>query len=226
MMENIHSEMYSLLIDTYIRDSAEKTKLFHAVENMPCIGRKAAWAMKWINDTDSFARRLIAFAAVEGIFFSGSFCAIFWLKKRGLMPGLTVSNELISRDEGLHCDFACLMYTLLTNKLEQEEVYTLIDEAVTIEKEFITEALPCDLIGMNGKMMAQYIEFCADRLIVALGQPKKYNSLNPFEWMEMISLQRKTNFFESRVSEYARAGVSEKEKSSAGHKVFSLDADF
>lgn len=224
MMENIHSEMYSLLIDTYIRDTAEKTKLFHAVENMPCVERKASWALKWINDKDSFAHRLIAFAAVEGIFFSGSFCAIFWLKKRGLMPGLTFSNELISRDEGLHCDFACLMYTLLENRLEQDEVHTLINDAVVIEKEFITEALPCDLIGMNGQMMKQYIEFCADRLIVALGCSKKYNVSNPFEWMEMISLQRKTNFFESRVSEYAKAGVSEKDKSAT--KVFSLDADF
>ena len=223
MMENIHSEMYSLLIDTYIRDTAEKARLFHAAENTRCIGQKAAWAVKWINGTDSFARRLVAFAAVEGIFFSGSFCAIFWLKKRGLMPGLTFSNELISRDEGLHCDFACLMYSLLSNKLETEEIYAIIDSAVAIEKEFITEALPCDLIGMNGTMMARYIEFCADRLIVALGQPRKYNTENPFEWMEMISLQRKTNFFESRVSEYARAGVSEKEK---GHRVFSLDAEF
>ena len=226
MMENIHSEMYSLLIDTYIRDTAEKGMLFRAVENMPCVARKAAWAMKWINNTDSLARRLVAFSAVEGIFFSGSFCAIFWLKKRGLMPGLTFSNELISRDEGLHCDFACLMYTLITNKLDQEEIYALIDEAVTIEKAFITDALPCSLIGMNSTMMAQYIEFCADRLILALGYQAKYNATNPFEWMEMISLQRKTNFFESRVSEYARANVYEKEKTAGGNKVFSLDAEF
>ena len=201
-----------------------QAELFNAIEEIPAVMKKAHWALTWTDKTKaSFAERLIAFAAVEGIFFSGSFCAIFWLKKRGLMPGLSFSNELISRDEGLHCDFACLMYSLLSNKLETEEIYAIIDSAVAIEKEFITEALPCDLIGMNGTMMARYIEFCADRLIVALGQPRKYNTENPFEWMEMISLQRKTNFFESRVSEYARAGVSEKEK---GHRVFSLDAEF
>lgn len=225
-MENIHSETYSLLIDTYIKDAAEKHKLFNATENMPCVQKKADWAMKWINGTDKFAMRLVAFAAVEGIFFSGSFCAIFWLKKRGLMPGLTFSNELISRDEGLHCDFACLMYTMLNNRLTQTEVYDVIDEAVTIEKEFITEALPCDLIGMNGGMMKSYIEFCADRLIVALGFPKKYNTGNPFDWMDMISLQRKTNFFESRVSEYSKSGVSNKQPDQGGSFVFTTDADF
>jgi ribonucleotide reductase beta subunit family protein with ferritin-like domain len=224
-MENIHSEMYSLLIDTYIRDPAEKHELFNATETLPCVQRKANWAMKWINGTDSFATRLVAFAAVEGIFFSGSFCAIFWLKKRGLMPGLTFSNELISRDEGLHCDFACLLYTMLTNKLTQGEVHDLIGEAVEIEKEFITDALPCDLIGMNGGMMKQYIEFCADRLIVALGFPKKFNVVNPFDWMDMISLQRKTNFFESRVSEYAKQGVSSQTQQQDS-RVFTVDADF
>ena len=223
-MENIHSEMYSLLIDTYIRDSAEKSMLFNATENLPCVKQKADWAIKWINGTDSFATRLVAFAAVEGIFFSGSFCAIFWLKKRGLMPGLTFSNELISRDEGLHCDFACLLYTMLANKLTEKEVHDLIRDAVDIEKGFITEALPCDLIGMNSGMMKTYIEFCADRLIVALGLPKHYDVHNPFDWMDMISLQRKTNFFESRVSEYAKSGVASKEV--GGQHVFTVDADF
>eukprot|EP00954_Amorphochlora_amoebiformis_P007842 606788-Amorphochlora_amoeboformis.AAC.1 len=194
-MENIHSETYSLLIDTYIKDTKEKMKLFRATENFPCVQKKAKWALQWINSGSNFAERLVAFAAVEGIFFSGSFCAIFWLKKRGLMPGLTFSNELISRDEGLHCDFACLLYSYLNNKLEQKTIYKLIGDAVKIEKEFICDALSCSLIGMNATMMSQYIEFCADRLIVALGYEKLYKTANPFDWMEMISLQGKTNFF-------------------------------
>jgi ribonucleoside-diphosphate reductase beta chain len=222
MMENIHSETYSLLIDTYIKDPKEKHNLFHAIETVPCVTRKADWALKWIN-SENFAERLVAFAAVEGIFFSGSFCSIFWLKKRGLMPGLTFSNELISRDEGLHCDFACLLYTqYLNGKLPKERVYEIIKDAVSIEQEFVSDALPVNLIGMNAKLMTEYIEFVADRLLVALGYPKIYNSNNPFDFMEMISLQGKTNFFEKRVAEYQKAGVmSEKEQ----HK-FSLEEDF
>ncbi len=200
MMENIHSETYSLLIDTYIQNSQEKAKLFNAIETVPAVTKKAEWALKWIsNNTASFATRLVAFACVEGIFFSGSFCAIFWLKKRGKMPGLTFSNELISRDEGLHCDFACLLYSMLKNKHSQEEIHNIVSEAVAIEKEFICESLPVALIGMNAKLMSQYIEFVADRLIVALGFEKLFKVTNPFEWMEMISLQGKTNFFEKRV---------------------------
>ena len=221
MMENIHSEMYSLLIDSYIKDKEEKTKLFKAVENFECINKKANWAIKWIHDKRSaFATRLVAFACVEGIFFSGSFCAIYWLKKRGLMPGLTFSNELISRDEGMHTDFAVLLYTKLQKKISKVRIYEIIKEAVEIEKEFICEALPCRLIGMNQDNMKQYIEFVADRLVVQLGYEKIYNSANPFDFMEMISIEGKTNFFEKRVGEYA---LATKEKTD---NVFDMDADF
>ncbi|MCC9165464.1 ribonucleoside-diphosphate reductase small subunit [Pontibacter harenae] len=221
MMENIHAETYSLLIDTYVKKQSEKDHLFNALETVPAVGRKGDWALRWI-ESENFAERLIAFAAVEGIFFSGSFCSIFWLKKRGLMPGLTFSNELISRDEGLHCDFACLLYSMLHNKLPQERVLEIIRDAVSIEQEFVTDALPVDLIGMNAKLMNQYIEFVADRLLVALGCSKIYNSTNPFDFMEMISLQGKTNFFEKRVGDYQKAGVmGDKDKN-----VFSLDEDF
>ncbi len=220
-IENIHSETYSLLIDTYIKDKVDKDHLFHAIDTIDCVRKKADWALKWI-DEGSFAQRLVAFAAVEGIFFSGSFCSIFWLKKRGLMPGLTFSNELISRDEGLHCDFACLLYAKhLMNRLPKEEVQAIITEAVEIEKEFVTDALPVKLIGMNADLMSQYIEFVADRLLVELGNDKVYNVGNPFDFMEMISLQGKTNFFEKRVGEYQKAGVMSKEKQS-----FSLDEEF
>lgn len=206
-MENIHSEMYSLLIETYIKDKTEKEKLFNAVENFSCIKKKAEWAIKWIEseDNESFAERLVAFAAVEGIFFSGAFCSIYWIKKRGLMPGLTFSNELISRDEALHTEFAVLLYSKLTNKLTQERIYEIITEAVDIEKAFITDALPCRLIGMNSKLMKEYIEFVADRLLLQLGYEKYYNTSNPFSFMELISLEGKTNFFEKRVGEYALA---------------------
>ena len=204
MMENIHSEMYSLLIDSYIKDREEKDKLFKAVENFECINKKANWALKWINDKRSaFATRLVAFACVEGIFFSGSFCAIYWLKKRGLMPGLTFSNELISRDEGMHTDFAVLLYSKLQKKVNKAKIYEIIKEAVEIEKEFICDALPCRLIGMNQDSMKQYIEFVADRLVVQLGYEKIYNSSNPFDFMEMISIEGKTNFFEKRVGDYS-----------------------
>ena len=221
MMENIHSETYSLLIDTYIKDPKEKDYLFNALETVPAVQKKGEWALKWIN-SENFAERLIAFAAVEGIFFSGSFCSIFWLKKRGLMPGLTFSNELISRDEGLHCDFACLLYSYLQNKLSEERVQGIIADAVRIEQEFVTDALPVSLIGMNAKTMAQYIEFVADRLLVSLGCGKLYNATNPFDFMEMISVQGKTNFFEKRVAEYQKAGVM----SERNDNVFSLDEDF
>lgn len=222
-MENIHAETYALLIDTYIKDQAEKNHLFNAMETVPAVKKKADWAMKWIySDSASFPSRLLAFAAVEGIFFSGSFCAIFWLKKRGLMPGLTFSNELISRDEGLHTDFACLLYNMLQDKLSNEQVLELITEAVEIEKEFITEALPVSLIGINAKMMRQYIEFIADRLLRELGIPNHYNSTNPFDWMELISLEGKTNFFEKKVAEYQKAGVM----SNREDMTFTLDADF
>jgi ribonucleoside-diphosphate reductase beta chain len=222
MMENIHSETYSLLIDTYIKDSVEKHRLLHAIDTVSCVSKKAEWAIKYIGQGD-FAERLIAFAAVEGIFFSGSFCSIFWLKKRGLMPGLSFSNELISRDEGLHCDFACLVYTkYLENKLDPQKVYDIITEAVKIEQEFVTDALPVDLIGMNSKLMNQYIEFVADRLLVALDLNKIYNATNPFDFMEMISLQGKTNFFEKRVAEYQKAGVMSDKDS----QKFSLNEDF
>jgi len=221
-IENIHAETYSLLIDTYIKDESEKTKMFHAIDTIPCVKKKADWALRWIDEAPSFAHRLIAFAAVEGIFFSGSFCSIFWLKKRGLMPGLSFSNELISRDEGLHCDFACLIYSMLQDKLSKKEVESIITDAVEYEKEFVSDALPVSLIGMNAEMMCQYIEFVADRLLVALGYDKVYNATNPFPWMEMISLQGKTNFFEKRVAEYQKAGVT------AGKEdhTFSIDEDF
>jgi ribonucleoside-diphosphate reductase beta chain len=222
MMENIHSETYSLLIDTYIQDAKEKDHLLRAIETIDCVKKKADWALKWI-ESDNFVERLISFAAVEGIFFSGSFCSIFWLKKRGLMPGLSFSNELISRDEGLHCDFACLLYTdHIKNKISQERIYEIILNAVEIEKEFVTVALPVSLIGMNADLMCQYIEFVADRLLVSLGCQKYYNATNPFDFMEMISLQGKTNFFEKRVAEYQKSGVmSDKESMS-----FSMSEDF
>jgi len=210
-MENIHSEMYSLLIDTYIKKKDEKERLFNAVNNFKCIEDKANWAIKWIDsERDSFAERLVAFAAVEGIFFSGSFCSIYWLKKRGLMPGLTFSNELISRDEALHTEFAVMLYSKLEKKLSQKRIYEIILEAVEIEKSFITDALPCRLIGMNSKLMKQYIEFVADRLLVQLGYEKYYKSTNPFSFMELISLEGKTNFFEKRVGEYALATKTKK----------------
>lgn len=225
-IENIHSEMYSLLIDTYVKDNATKSRLFNSMEQIPCIQRKAEWAMRWIEGTEGFAERLIAFACVEGIFFSGSFCAIFWLKKRGLMPGLTFSNELISRDEGLHCDFACLLYSMLRNKLSRERVLEILEEAVSLEKEFVCDALSCDLVGMNSGLMSQYIEFVADRLLVALGCEKVYNASNPFDWMELISLQGKTNFFEKRVGEYQKAGVMNSLDRENSNHAFTLDADF
>eukprot|EP00877_Chromochloris_zofingiensis_P012450 jgi/Chrzof1/7459/Cz02g24230.t1 len=223
-IENIHSEMYSLLLDTYIKDTVQKEALFHAVDNIDCIKRKAVWATKWIESSSVFAERLVAYAAIEGIFFSGSFCAIFWLKKRGLMPGLTFSNELISRDEGLHTDFACLLYSMLNNKLTPERVTEIITEAVQIEQEFICDALPVDLIGMNGKLMSTYIEFVADRLLVALGNEKYYKAANPFDWMELLSLQGKTNFFEKRVGDYQKSGVMAGLQGSLHN--FQLDADF
>ncbi len=205
-MENIHSEVYSLLIETYIKDNVKKDQLFNALNNFPCIKKKADWAVKWINDKrSSFATRLVAFACVEGIFFSGAFCSIYWLKKRGLMPGLTFSNELISRDEALHTEFAVLLYNKLQKKMTKARIHEIIKEAVEIEKEFICDALPCRLIGMNADLMSQYIEFVADRLTVQLGYDKIYNSSNPFEFMEMISIEGKTNFFEKRVGEYALA---------------------
>ena len=224
MMENIHSETYSLLIDTYIKDKAEKTMLFNAIETLDCVRKKADWALNWI-EKGSFAERIVAFAAVEGIFFSGSFCSIFWLKKRGLMPGLSFSNELISKDEGLHCDFACLLYNEhIVNKLPKATVRKIIVDAVTIEKEFICESLPVRLIGMNADLMSNYIEFVADRLLVELGNEKEFNTSNPFDFMDMISLQGKTNFFEKRVGEYKKAGV-ETNRDANDHG-FSLEADF
>ncbi|XVJ51372.1 MAG: ribonucleoside-diphosphate reductase [Vampirovibrio sp.] len=222
-MENVHSEMYSLLIDTYIQDSYEKNRLFNAIETVPCVMEKAAWALKWVNNADTFAERLIAFACVEGIFFSSSFCSIYWLKKRGLMPGLTFSNELIARDEGMHTDFACLLYSMIKNKLSPERVRQIITDAVAIEKEFVTTALPVELIGMNSRLMCQYVEFVADRLLNELGQAKVFGSTNPFAFMEHISLQNKTNFFEARVGAYQKAGVMNK---STDERSFSLDADF
>jgi len=223
-IENIHSETYSLLIDTYIKDNKTKDKLFRGMETMECVKKKADWALTWI-DNGTFQERLVAFAAVEGIFFSGSFCSIFWMKKRGLMPGLTFSNELISRDEGLHCDFACHLYTQhVVNKLPVATVQKIISDAVTIEKEFVVDALPVSLIGMNADLMCQYIEFVADRLLLELGCPKIYGATNPFDFMEMISLQGKTNFFEKRVAEYQKAGVM-KESTDTSLK-FSLDEDF
>ena len=230
-MENIHSETYSLLIDTYIKDRSQRDHLFNAIDTVPCVRQKAEWALRWISESKRFAERLIAFAVVEGIFFSGSFCAIFWLKKRGLMPGLTFSNELISRDEGMHCDFACLLYSMLDKPLPEETVHEIVGDAVKHEKEFICEALSVDLIGMNSRMMAQYVEFVADRLLVALGCSKLYNTSNPFDWMELISLQGKTNFFEKRVGEYQKAGVmnslkAQDENADPSANTFDLDADF
>lgn len=221
-IENIHAEVYSLLIDTYIKDEKEKDRLLNAMEHIPCVKKKADWAMRWI-DNGNFVERLIAFAVVEGIFFSGSFCSIFWLKKRGLMPGLAFSNELISRDEGMHRDFACLLYTdHIKNHLKDEDVYDIIKDAVEIEKEFVSDALPVSLIGMNATLMCQYIEFVADHLLEQLNLKKVYNSSNPFDFMELISLQGKTNFFEKRVGEYQKAGVTSDKDSQS----FSLDEDF
>lgn len=221
-IENIHSETYSLLIDTYIKDTADKNYLFNAIDTMDCVRKKADWALRWI-EQGNFAERLVAFAAVEGIFFSGSFCSIFWLKKRGLMPGLSFSNELISRDEGLHCDFACLLYNNhVVNKLTKEQVKQIIVDAVAIEKEFILDALPVKLIGMNSDLMSQYIEFVADRLLQELGNDKIYNVSNPFDFMDMISIQGKTNFFEKRVGEYQKAGVLDGKNT----QDFTTDEDF
>lgn len=219
-MENVHSETYSLLIETYIKDNEEKHKLFNAIENFPCIKKKSDWAQKWIHDNrSSFATRLIAFACVEGIFFSGAFCSIYWLKKRGLMPGLTFSNELISRDEALHCEFAVLLYSKLTKKVDRVRIHELIKEAVEIETEFICEALPCKLIGMNSELMTQYIKFVADRLVVQLGYKKIYGVSNPFDFMELISLEGKTNFFERKVGEYSLANKQ-------SENAFTFDDDF
>ncbi|CAA7405955.1 unnamed protein product [Spirodela intermedia] len=225
-MENIHSEMYSLLLETYIKDTNEKNRLFNAVESIPCVTKKAKWALKWIESSTTFAERLVAFSCVEGIFFSGSFCAIFWLKKRGLMPGLTFSNELISRDEGLHCDFACLLYSLLRKRPSWEKVYAIVNDAVELEIEFVCEALPCALIGMNSALMNQYVKFVADRLLFSLGCPKKYNVENPFDWMESISLQGKANFFERRVGDYQKASVMSSLQHGSQNFVFRVDEDF
>lgn len=222
-IENIHSEMYSMLIETYINDHEEKEYLFNAIETMPCVAKKAKWALNWIGSKEaSFGERIVAFAAVEGIFFSGSFASIFWLKKRGLMPGLTFSNELISRDEGLHCDFACLMFSYLVQKPSKERVTDIIKDAVKIEQEFLTEALPVSLIGMNCRLMCQYIEFVADRLLSELGCDKVYHVINPFDFMTIISTEGKTNFFEKKVGEYQKVGVM----SGALENVFTTDADF
>jgi len=223
-MENVHSETYSLMIDTYIKDQVEKNKLLNAIHTIPIIKKKAEWAFKWMNNEQSFNQRLVAFACIEGIFFSGSFCAIFWLKKRGLMPGLTFSNELISRDEGLHTDFACMLYKKLVNRLDEKIIHEIVREAVNLEKEFIIDALPCKLIGMNSDLMGEYIEFVADRLLVDLNYNKLFNAKNPFSFMEMISLQGKANFFEKRESSYQKAGVM----SSFEHNNFnfSLEEDF
>ncbi len=222
MMENIHGETYSLLIDTYIKDKAEQMKLLRAIDTIPCVQKKAKWALKWIN-SDSFAERLVAFAAVEGIFFSGSFCSIFWMKKRGLMPGLSFSNELISRDEGLHCDFACHLYNRhIEDKLPEGRIEEIIESALEIEKEFITESLPVDLIGMNSVLMRTYLEYVSDRLLMSLNRPKVYNSQNPFDFMQNIALQNKTNFFEKRVAEYSKNGVGNKDNS----KELSFDLNF
>jgi ribonucleoside-diphosphate reductase beta chain len=221
MMENIHSETYSLLIDTYIKDRKEKDTLFHAIDTIPCVQKKAEWALRWI-EKGSFAERLVAFAAVEGIFFSGSFCSIFWLKKRGLMPGLAFANELISRDEGMHCDFACQIYKRLVNKLPLNVLQQIILDAVAIEKDFVCDALPVRLIGMNAELMCQYIEFVADRLLVELGSPRLFGAQNPFDFMDMISIPGKTNFFEKRVSEYQKSGVM----SSKEEIAFAINEDF
>lgn len=221
-IENIHSEMYSLLIDTYIQDSTEKTRLFNAIDTVPVVKKKAEWAMKWINDHNSFAERLVAFACVEGILFSSSFCAIYWLKKRGLMPGLAFSNELIARDEGLHTDFACLLYNMLQYRLPESTIREIVTGAVEVERDFVESALPVKLIGMNADQMTQYVEFVADRLMYELGYDKIYNARNPFPWMEKISLENKTNFFEARVGNYQKAGVMAGKQ----EQVFSLDEDF
>ena len=252
MIENVHSETYSLLIDTYVKDKHEKTSLFNALETVPCVRKKADWAMKWITESKRFAERLVAFAVVEGIFFSGSFCAIYWLKKRGLMPGLTFSNELISRDEGMHCDFACMLYAKLEKKLTDEELHSIVSEAVEYEKEFVCDALPVSLIGMNSALMSHYIEFCADRLLVALNASKLYHARNPFDWMELISLQGKTcvffslkhvqpqahahthtrslfsllhhrNFFEKRVAEYQKANVMSSVAKSSSDDIMNMN---
>jgi len=227
-MENIHSETYSLLIDSYVSDTAERARLFDAVHQVEAVKRKAQWAMSWISDTSApFAQRLVGFACVEGIFFSGSFCALFWLKKRGLMPGLTFSNELISRDEGLHCDFACTLYHMLERPLPQSTIHALVSEAVDIERSFVTDALPVDLIGMNARLMVQYIEFVADLLLRELGYEPLFGATNPFDWMDLISLQGKTNFFERRVGEYQKAGVAASARTDEQHgRRFALDADF
>merc|ERR1712084_200163 len=224
-MENIHSETYSLLIEQYVRDPAEQEEVFNAISTMPAVKEKAEWAVQWMNTENSFAERLVAFAAVEGVLFSGSFCAIYWLKKRGLMPGLTFSNELISRDEGLHTEFACLLYSKLQQRLPDDVVHEIIRGAVRVEREFICEALSCDLVGMNNDLMNEYIEFVADRLLVALGHSKMFNTKNPFDWMELISLQGKTNFFEKRVGEYQKAGVMASGAQEES-KAFALDVDF
>merc|ERR1740138_113961 len=225
-MENIHSETYSLLIEQYIRDPVDKEQVFNAISTMPPVREKAQWAIQWMNRENSFAERVVAFAAVEGILFSGSFCAIYWLKKRGLMPGLTFSNELISRDEGLHADFACLIYKQMKHKLSDELVHEIVRGAVNAERRFICDALSCDLIGMNNELMTRYIEFVADRLLTALGHPKIFPSSNPFDWMELISLQGKTNFFEKRVGEYQKAGVMASAAEATDNAAFSLDVDF
>jgi len=224
-MENIHSETYSLLIEQYVKDPDERNHIFDAIHTMPAVEEKAQWAVQWMNDSCCFAERLVAFAAVEGILFSGSFCAIYWLKKRGLMPGLTFSNELISRDEGLHAEFAAMIYGMLQNRLPEDVVHDIIRGAVRAERRFICEALPCDLIGMNSELMTKYIEFVADRLLVSLGHSKLFNVTNPFDWMELISLQGKTNFFEKRVGEYQKAGVMASTTNEVD-RGFVLDADF
>jgi ribonucleoside-diphosphate reductase subunit M2 len=225
-MENIHSQTYSLLIETYIKDTEEKTKLFYAIENFPCIKKKSDWAQKWIKDNRSgFATRLVAFACVEGIFFSGAFCSIFWLKERGLMQGLSFSNELISRDEGMHVEFAVLLYSKIQNRLPQELVHNIVKEAVEVEKNFIIESIPCSMLGMNADLMSIYIEFVADRLLTQLNYDKIWNSNNPFPFMERISIESKTNFFESRVSQYSKANVGSKQEHTDIRK-FTLDADF
>jgi ribonucleotide reductase beta subunit family protein with ferritin-like domain len=223
IIEAIHSETYSLLIDTYIQDKEEKTKILKAIQTIPAVKKKADWALSWIDNNDAdFATRLLGFAAVEGIFFSGAFCAIFWLKQRGVMPGLTLSNEFIARDEGLHTDFACLLYSKIVNRLSKQQAHKIIREAVKIEKHFITKALPCELIGMNAKLMAQYIEFVADRLLLQLGYPKAYHATNPFSFMERISLENKDNFFEKRVSTYAKAAVGKNKEDMS----FKMNEDF
>jgi ribonucleotide reductase beta subunit family protein with ferritin-like domain len=223
MMEGIHSEVYSLMIDTFIKNDDEKQHLFNAIETIPCVSKKSAWAIKWMGDRkSSFATRLIAFACVEGIFFSGSFCAIYWLKQRGLMPGLTTSNEFISRDEGLHTDFACLLYKSIISPVRKSKLVEIVKEAVDIEKEFICESLPCRLLGMNQELMSQYIEFVADRLVVQLGYAKIYGTANPFDFMERISLESKENFFEKRISNYSKAGVGRDKE----EMVFGTDGEF